>query len=108
MNIGIQDSVALAEALTKDLAQTDTSAVDSWAIERRKAAQGVVTLTDRLTRAATLQSRFARGIRNAAFSILGRVPSVRRSIARTLAQVNPSSASKGTTIPDQASGRTPE
>jgi 2-polyprenyl-6-methoxyphenol hydroxylase-like FAD-dependent oxidoreductase len=89
MNIGIQDSVALAEALRKDLAQNDKSAVNSWAIVRQKAAQDVVTLTHRLTRAATLKSGFARGIRNAAFSILGGVPSVRRSIACTLAEVNP-------------------
>jgi 2-polyprenyl-6-methoxyphenol hydroxylase-like FAD-dependent oxidoreductase len=88
MNIGIQDSVALAEALRKDLLQNDKSAIDCWAIERRKAAQGVVALTDRLTRAATLKSGFARGIRNGTFSILGSVPYIRRSIARTLAEVN--------------------
>jgi 2-polyprenyl-6-methoxyphenol hydroxylase-like FAD-dependent oxidoreductase len=89
MNIGIQDSVSLAEALTKDLAQTDKSAIDCWAVERRKAARDVVALTDRLTRAATLKSGFARRIRNEAFSILGTVPSLRRSLARTLAEVNP-------------------
>jgi 2-polyprenyl-6-methoxyphenol hydroxylase-like FAD-dependent oxidoreductase len=89
MNIGIQDSVALAEALRRDLAQNDKSAINSWAIVRQKAAQDVVTLTHRLTRAATLKSGFARGIRNAAFSILGGVPFVRRSIACTLAEVNP-------------------
>jgi 2-polyprenyl-6-methoxyphenol hydroxylase-like FAD-dependent oxidoreductase len=54
MNTGIQDAVALAEALRKALVQNDESALDSWAIERREVARHVVTLTDRLTRAATL------------------------------------------------------
>jgi 2-polyprenyl-6-methoxyphenol hydroxylase-like FAD-dependent oxidoreductase len=84
MNTGIQDAVALSEALQQD----DETVLDAWANDRRKVAQKVVALTDRLTRAATLESPLGRGLRNAAFSLVGGLPPVREAIARTLAELD--------------------
>ena len=83
MNLGIQDAVALADALAAVLAGEPDSLLDDYSAARRPIAKGVVTLTDRLTRLATLP-RAARPIRNAAISLVGRVPAVRRALARQL------------------------
>ena len=76
MNLGIQDAVALADALAAVLAGGPDSLLDDYSAARRPIAKGVVTMTDRLTRLATLP-RAARPIRNAAISLVGRVPAVR-------------------------------
>jgi 2-polyprenyl-6-methoxyphenol hydroxylase-like FAD-dependent oxidoreductase len=83
MNLGIQDAVALADALIAVLAGGPDSLLDEYSAVRRPIAKGVVALTDRLTRLATLPSA-ARPIRNAAFSVVGRVPAVQRALARQL------------------------
>ena len=83
MNLGIQDAVALADALAAVLAGEPDSLLDDYSAARRPIAKGVVTMTDRLTRLATLP-RAARPIRNAAISLVGRVPAVRRALARQL------------------------
>ena len=83
MNLGIQDAVALADALAAVLGGEPDSLLDDYSAARRPIAKGVVTMTDRLTRLATLP-RAARPIRNAAISLLGRVPAVRRALARQL------------------------
>jgi 2-polyprenyl-6-methoxyphenol hydroxylase-like FAD-dependent oxidoreductase len=83
MNLGIQDAVALADALAAVLAGEPDSLLDDYSAARRPIAKGVVTMTDRLTRLATLP-RAARPIRNAAISVVGRVPAVRRALARQL------------------------
>ena len=83
MNLGIQDAVALAEALAAVLAGAPDTLLDEYSDVRRPIAKDVVAMTDRLTRLATLP-RAARPIRNAVIGILGRVPSVRLALARRL------------------------
>jgi 2-polyprenyl-6-methoxyphenol hydroxylase-like FAD-dependent oxidoreductase len=80
MNLGIQDAVALADALTTVLGGAADRVLDDYAAARRPIAQQVITLTDRLTRLATLP-RAARPIRNAFMGAAGRLPAVRRALA---------------------------
>ena len=83
MNLGIQDAVALADALAAVLGGEPDTLLDDYSSARRPIAKGVVRMTDRLTRLATLP-RAVRPIRNAAISLVGRVPAVRRALARQL------------------------
>ena len=80
MNLGMQDGVALSEALAGVLAGGPDSLLDDYSAARRPMAQGVVTMTDRLTRLATLP-RALRPLRNAVFSVVGRIPAVNRALA---------------------------
>lgn len=84
MNLGIQDAIALAEALAVAL---DTGpdggserALDDYSAARRPIAQQVVALTDRLTELATLP-RALRPLRNMFLGIAGRIPAARRMLA---------------------------
>ncbi len=83
MNLGIQDAVALADALASVLAGGPDSLLDEYSEARRPIARNVVALTDRLTRLATLP-RALRPIRNVAIRLAGRIPAVRRALARQL------------------------
>jgi 2-polyprenyl-6-methoxyphenol hydroxylase-like FAD-dependent oxidoreductase len=83
MNLGIQDAVALADALPGVLGGAPDSTLDDYSAARRPIAQQVVEMTDRLTRLATLP-RAARPVRNAAIGLAGRIPSVRRALAMRL------------------------
>jgi len=83
MNLGIQDAVVLADALATVLAGGPDTALDEYSAARRPIASGVVSLTDRLTRLATLP-RGLRPIRNAAIGMAGRVPAVRQALAMRL------------------------
>ena len=83
MNLGIQDAIAVADALAAVLDGAPDSLLDDYSDARRPIAKGVVTMTDRLTRLATLP-RAIRPVRNAAISIVGRLPSVRLALARRL------------------------
>ncbi|MGZ5397099.1 MAG: FAD-dependent monooxygenase, partial [Mycobacterium sp.] len=83
MNLGIQDAVALGDALAAVLGGAPESLLDDYSAVRRPIAKDVVTMTDRLTRLATLP-RAARPIRNAVIGLLGRVPAVRVALARKL------------------------
>jgi 2-polyprenyl-6-methoxyphenol hydroxylase-like FAD-dependent oxidoreductase len=83
MNLGIQDAVSLATALTAVLGGADDALLDAYSDARRPIAQQVVRLTDRLTRLATLP-RAARPVRNAAIGAAGRLPAVRRALAYRL------------------------
>jgi 2-polyprenyl-6-methoxyphenol hydroxylase-like FAD-dependent oxidoreductase len=83
MNLGIQDAVALAETLAAVLAGGPETRLDEYSATRRPIAQQVVEMTDRLTRLATLP-RAARTIRNVAIGLVGRIPAVRRKVARQL------------------------
>jgi 2-polyprenyl-6-methoxyphenol hydroxylase-like FAD-dependent oxidoreductase len=83
MNLGIQDAVALADALTSVLSGALETLLDEYSAARRPIALGVVALTDRLTRLATLP-RVLRPVRNAAIGLAGRVPAVRRTLAMRL------------------------
>jgi 2-polyprenyl-6-methoxyphenol hydroxylase-like FAD-dependent oxidoreductase len=66
MNTGIQDSVSLAQALTSTRKDGDDGQLDFWATERHRVATGVVALTDRMTRLATMKSRTGQTLRNIA------------------------------------------
>jgi 2-polyprenyl-6-methoxyphenol hydroxylase-like FAD-dependent oxidoreductase len=56
------------------------SLLDEYSATRRPMARDVVTMTDRLTRLATLPWAL-RPLRNAVFSVVGRVPAVNRALA---------------------------
>lgn len=83
MNLGIQDAIALSHALVAILGGAPDSLLDDYSDVRRPIAKDIVTMTDRLTRLATLP-RAARPVRNAVISLLGRLPSVRLALARRL------------------------
>jgi 2-polyprenyl-6-methoxyphenol hydroxylase-like FAD-dependent oxidoreductase len=88
MNLGIQDAVALAAALTTVLrggpdAASNDQALDDYAATRRPMAQGVISLTDKLTRLATAPAA-VRPIRNTLMGLAGRIPAVQRALAQRL------------------------
>lgn len=86
MNTGIQDAIALARALTNP--HTDR-ALDQYAAERFTVAQRVVTMTDRLTRLATVRGRIPRIVRNSLLSLVARQPRIQQSVALRLSELNP-------------------
>jgi 2-polyprenyl-6-methoxyphenol hydroxylase-like FAD-dependent oxidoreductase len=88
MNTGIQDSVSLAEALTKTLQDGDEARLDAWAARRHKVASDVVTLTDRMTRVATMKSPTGQTLRNMAVAFAGHLPAVRAAVAKTLSELD--------------------
>jgi 2-polyprenyl-6-methoxyphenol hydroxylase-like FAD-dependent oxidoreductase len=88
MNTGIQDSVSLAEALTKTLNDGDEARLDAWATARHQVAADVVALTDRMTRIATMKSPTGQNFRNMAVAFAGHLPMVRAKLARTLAELD--------------------
>jgi 2-polyprenyl-6-methoxyphenol hydroxylase-like FAD-dependent oxidoreductase len=83
MNLGIQDAVALADALAAVLNGGPESLLDEYSSARRPIALEVVALTDRLTKLATLP-RSLRPVRNVAMKIVGRIPRVTRALASRL------------------------
>jgi len=80
MNIGIQDGVALAEALVRVLGGASEAMLDEYASRRRPVALQVVVLADRLTRIATVPERL-RPPRNLVLGALACVPKVRNELA---------------------------
>jgi 2-polyprenyl-6-methoxyphenol hydroxylase-like FAD-dependent oxidoreductase len=88
MNTGIQDAMSLAPLLAAVLRGGDEALLDRWAVERHRIAADVVTMTDRMTRMATLTSPLAQSLRNAAVALLGHVPPVRAAAARRLAELD--------------------
>jgi 2-polyprenyl-6-methoxyphenol hydroxylase-like FAD-dependent oxidoreductase len=88
MNTGIQDAVTLADVLADVLRGGDDARLDDWAADRHRIAEGVVRLTDRMMRVATLRSPPLRRLRNLAVAFAGHVPPLRRAVARRLAELN--------------------
>jgi 2-polyprenyl-6-methoxyphenol hydroxylase-like FAD-dependent oxidoreductase len=84
MNTGIQDAVALGRVLATAIKEGQDSPLDEYERRRRPVAQRVVSITDRMTKVATLGSRGARRLRNAALSLVSRTPA-RRWLATELA-----------------------
>jgi 2-polyprenyl-6-methoxyphenol hydroxylase-like FAD-dependent oxidoreductase len=89
MNTGIQDAIALAEALGPVLRRTDPPlALDEWAKSRQEIARRVVALTDRMTRMATAQSHAMQTLRNSALAFAGHIPLFREAVAENLAELH--------------------
>jgi 2-polyprenyl-6-methoxyphenol hydroxylase-like FAD-dependent oxidoreductase len=80
MNTGIQDAIALADALEQVLAGAPDSLLDRYSHDRRAVAQEVLSLTGRLTRMATLPPAL-RPARNVAMQLSSRIPAVRQRLA---------------------------
>lgn len=80
MNLGIQDAIALSDALTTVLETGRDAVLDEYSAARRPLAQQVITLTDRLTRLATMPAPL-RPVRNLAVGLAGHVPAVRHQLA---------------------------
>jgi 2-polyprenyl-6-methoxyphenol hydroxylase-like FAD-dependent oxidoreductase len=89
MNTGIQDATMLAEVLA-DVLGGHLPAADLARYEtvRRPVALGVVSMTHRLTRAATVRQPLPRFLRNSALRAAGRLHPVRRAFAMNLSELN--------------------
>ena len=66
----------------------DGTDLDRYEAVRRPIAAGVVALTDRMTRIATLRNRPLIGLRNTVLPIVGSVPAVRRGLAMNLSELS--------------------
>ena len=83
MNLGIQDAIALGDALHAVLTGAPDSVLDDYSATRRPIAEQVVELTDRLTKLATMP-RALRPVRNLLLGVVGRLPRVTRALAARL------------------------
>jgi 2-polyprenyl-6-methoxyphenol hydroxylase-like FAD-dependent oxidoreductase len=87
MNTGIQDGVSLATALQRTLSSGDDKALDEWQARRLKVAHDVVTMTDRITKAATTSSSSLKLFRNVVIELIGHIPAAQQALAKTLSEV---------------------
>ena len=83
MNTGIQDGVAVAEALSTAMDGNSDAALVQYAADRHAVAEQVVGLADRLTRLATAPA-LARPVRNTVLRLLAHLPPFRRNLALRL------------------------
>jgi hypothetical protein len=94
MNTGIQDVMNLAWKIALVCSGRATvDLLDSYEVERRPVAAGVVRQAHRLTRLATLHGRARRAVRNVLLGVAGGVPAVRQVMARNLSELGVSYAS---------------
>ncbi len=87
MNIGIQDAISLASALNEMLKNGSEVPLDVWEKNRQQIARSVVKLTDQMMRVATLESPFAKRVRNTLIRLIGKIPSARFALAKKLSQL---------------------
>jgi 2-polyprenyl-6-methoxyphenol hydroxylase-like FAD-dependent oxidoreductase len=88
MNTGIQDAAALAGRLTAVLRDgAPDTVLDDYEAARRPVAAGVVALTNRITRIATIDSVPLRKARNALLQALDWVPAVHHTLAMRLSEL---------------------
>jgi 2-polyprenyl-6-methoxyphenol hydroxylase-like FAD-dependent oxidoreductase len=88
MNTGMQDAFNLAWKLAAAIrGEAGDTLLDSYEAERIPVADGVITFTDRLTKAGTL-SGVPRRIRNMLIRVVSHVPAARRAMADTAEEVN--------------------
>ncbi|MGH8315549.1 MAG: FAD-dependent oxidoreductase [Steroidobacterales bacterium] len=80
MNTGIQDAIALADALTAAMASNNDAPLSAYAAQRRPIALQVVGMADGLTRLATLP-RAIRPLRNIFMRGLAKLPVFRRRLS---------------------------
>jgi 2-polyprenyl-6-methoxyphenol hydroxylase-like FAD-dependent oxidoreductase len=83
MNLGIQDGIELADALTIALNSGDEHVLKEYEAQRRPIAREVVKLADRMTRLATAP-RALRPVRNFLLRTIARAPAMRRRLAMRL------------------------
>lgn len=89
MNIGIQDAVSLGEHLTSVIRdQAPALYLDNYQAVRRPVAEKVVTMTDRMTRLATIESPLLRGARDLALQAAGLLPGIKAKVAAQIAEVD--------------------
>ncbi|WP_182422053.1 NAD(P)/FAD-dependent oxidoreductase [Aureimonas sp. ME7] len=87
MNLGIQDAVSLAWPLVSAMRGGNRGDVERWAARRAEIAKSVISLTDRMTRAASLRSGSMQAMRNLALQLADRMPAVPKALAAQLAQL---------------------
>ncbi len=88
MNTGIQDAIDLGTMLSLSIAgELPESGLDGYEDRRRPVAKGVVSLTDRVTRMATLRAPQARLARNLVLGIVLRIPVLRRRVTMRIAEL---------------------
>jgi 2-polyprenyl-6-methoxyphenol hydroxylase-like FAD-dependent oxidoreductase len=63
------------------------STLDEWARKRHEVAHGVVSLTDRITKLATMKSSVGRVFRNIGMKVVGTIPPFRNAIVFKLAEL---------------------
>ena len=88
MNTGIQDAIMLAELLADVLGGAPAAVLDRYEADRRPVAVGVVAMTDKLTRAATVRHPLTRLLRNVAMRTAGRLRPVRHALAMNLSELS--------------------
>jgi 2-polyprenyl-6-methoxyphenol hydroxylase-like FAD-dependent oxidoreductase len=87
MNTGIQDAVSLAEALAQMLQSGNEAALDKWEKDRLRIARGVVSMTDVMTRIATVDSPLLRSARNALMELVGHIPALQHAMAEKISEL---------------------
>lgn len=87
MNTGVQDAVALANALHMAM-QGDEAALAAWEEDRLKIAHSVVNTTDQMTKLALSHNPLTHLLRNAVLGVLGHVPAAQRAVARRLSEID--------------------
>ena len=80
MNLGIQDAMALADAITIAMQGDSDSELDAYSAGRRPIAQEVLATTGRLTRLSTMP-RAVRPVRNVVMQMAAQLPPVRTRLA---------------------------
>jgi 2-polyprenyl-6-methoxyphenol hydroxylase-like FAD-dependent oxidoreductase len=87
MNTGIQDAISLGGAMTTSTRSGTDDALDDWAVQRHRTASKVVSLTDRMTRLATIQNPAGQALRNAVVQVLGHFPPAQHAMAMRLSEL---------------------
>ena len=80
MNLGIQDAMALADAITIALQADSGTDLDAYSAERRPIAQEVLATTGRLTRLSTMP-KAVRPVRNVVMQMAAQLSPVRTRLA---------------------------
>jgi 2-polyprenyl-6-methoxyphenol hydroxylase-like FAD-dependent oxidoreductase len=89
MNIGIQDSLVLAEGLAAVMSgQQPDQHLDLYEKARRPVAEKVVTMTDQMTRMATLTNPVGQRLRDIGLMAAGHLPTLRHKIATRMAELD--------------------
>jgi 2-polyprenyl-6-methoxyphenol hydroxylase-like FAD-dependent oxidoreductase len=85
MNTGIQDGLFLGSLLARG--DKEGTVLSHYEQSRRPIAEGVIALTDRLTRVATMKGQTKRFVRNSLIRVLDHVPAFKRRLATQLAEL---------------------